>query len=322
MKKYTVSNPTNTLDITQLSLGHLFMNLPQRTESSWGFMEEFLEFGGNSFDNARVYGDYQSERFLGDFFKKTGKRHEMVVSTKCAHHDRRTFQPRLTADAINSDLDTSLTMMRTDYVDILYLHRDDISRPVEETMVALDKVVKAGKARVLGASNWTAPRIKKANDFANAFGLTPFSVSQINYSAALTTGHGADDETTIIMDAAEKAWYAENDVLLIPWAPNARGFFSQVANGGEPNARTKAWYGWCPENWRRAKRIEYIANRDGHAVGSVVLAYLLCQPDVKVSPIIAFTKREQFEEAKMALDVKLTVRDINYIDGKYADFSR
>lgn len=322
MKKYTLSNPTNSLEVSQITLGHLFMNLPQRTEASYGYMEEFLEFGGNTFDNARVYGDWQSERFLGEFFKRTGKRHEMVITTKCGHHNKKTWEPRLDPYNLNADVDTSLTMLGTDYIDILYLHRDDIFKPVEEIMVALDKIVKSGKARVLGASNWTAPRIQKANDFANKFGLTPFSVSQINYSAAITTPAATDDTTQVVMDLAEKSWYADSKMLLMPWAPNARGFFSQVINNGEPNARTKAWYGWCSENYRRADRFKYLSEKMGYPVGSVVLAYLLCQPDVDVTPIIAFTKREQFEESKLALDIKLSKQDIAYIDGKYADFSR
>lgn len=321
MKKYTLTNNSNTLEVSQIALGHLFMNLPARTESSYAYMEEFLEFGGTTFDNARVYGDYQSERFLGDFFKRTGKRHQMIITSKCAHHDRKYYRPRVDAASIFSDVDTSLTMLGTDYIDILYLHRDDIARPVEEIMVALDKVVKQGKARILGASNWSAPRIQKANDFAIQFGLTPFSVSQINYSAALTTAVATDDVTQVAMDQAEKAWYEQSGMLVMPWAPNARGFFSQVVEKGAPNARTKEMYGWCPENYRRAERIGYLANKKGYPVGTVVLAYLLCQ-NIDVCPIIAFTKREQFEEAKQALDCHLTPQEIAYIDGKYADFSR
>lgn len=306
MKKFTLSNSTNSLEVSQLALGHLFMHTPARTESSWAYMEEFLEFGGTTFDNSRATADGLSEIFLGKFLKKTGKRKEMVIATKCAHHNRKYFTPRLDEASINLDLDTSLTSIGTDYIDILYLHRDDISRPVEEIMVALDKVVKSGKVRVLGASNWSAPRLQKANDFANQFGLTPFSVSQINYSAALSTAVATEDLTQVVMDQAEKSWYEESGMLVMPWAPNARGFFSQVINGGAPNARTKEMYGWFPENFRRADRIKELSAKTGYEVGEIVLAYLLCQPKVNVAPIIAFTKREQFEEAKRALNVKLT----------------
>ncbi|MFI3115285.1 MAG: aldo/keto reductase [Clostridia bacterium] len=316
MKKYTLSNPTNTLEVSQLAIGHLNMHIPERTEIAYSYFEEFLEFGGTTFDNSRNTGEGYSETYLGDFIQKTGKRHDMIVATKCAHHDRKYYRPRLDAASIFSDVDTSLTTLRTDYIDILYLHRDDIARPVEEIMVALDKVVKAGKVRVLGASNMSACRLQQANDFAKKVGLTPFSVSQVNYSAALTSSASHGDLTQVMMDQAEKSWYEQSKMHVMPYSPNARGFFSQVIETGKPKAKCQELYGWCPENFRRAERIKELSDKTGHKVGVIVLAYLLCQ-NIDISPVIAFSKREQFEEAKLALDCKLSQEDIAFIDGKY-----
>lgn len=318
MKKYTLSNKTNMLEVSQIALGHLNMHEASKTEIAYAYMEEFLEFGGTTFDNSRNTADGQSEKYLGNFMQKTGKRHDMIITTKCAHHDRKYYRPRLDAGSIASDIDTSLTTLRTDYVDILYLHRDDIARPVEEIMVALDKVVKSGKARVLGASNMTAVRLQKANDFANEYGLTPFSVSQNNYSVGLTTAVCNDDLTQVVMDAAEKSWYEKSRMLAMPYSPNARGFFSQVIENGEAKAKCKELYGWCPENYKRAERIKELSEKTGHSVGTIVLAYLLCQ-NIDVCPIVAFSKREQFEEAKLAVDCKLTKEDLAFIDGKYTE---
>lgn len=319
MEKYKLSNNTNSLEISKLALGHLNMHLKERTEASYAYMEEFLEFGGTTFDNSRNTADGQSEIYLGKFIKKTGKRKDMIIATKCAHHDRKYNRPRLDAGSIFSDVDTSLTAIGTDYIDILYLHRDDISRPVEEIMVALDKVVKSGKARILGASNWSATRLQSANDFAREYNLTPFSASQINYSAGITTPVANQDVTQVTMNLAEKAWYEQSKLLIMPYSPNARGFFSQVAYNGTPNARCAEQYGWCPENYRRAERIIELSKKTGHKVGVIVLAYLLCQ-EIEVCPIIAFTKREQFEEAKLSLDCKLTKEELDFIDGKYTNY--
>ncbi len=321
MKKYTLSNSTNSVEVSQLAVGHLGIHFPETNKAAEAFMEQFMEFGGTTFDTSRIAVEGQSEIHLGRFIQRIGKRKEMVIATKCGHHDRKYNRPRLDAASIFSDVDMSLTALRTDYIDILYAHRDDLARPVEETMVALDKVVKSGKALVLGASNWSATRLEQANKFALEFGLTPFSVSQINYSAALTTPTINGDVTMITMDMAEKSWYEKDGMLVMPWASNARGFFSQVINNGKANVKTQELYGWCPENFERAKRIEIVANKVGFPVGCVVLAYLLCQ-NIDVCPVIGFSKQEQFEEAKKALDCHLTRQDILFIEGKFSDFSR
>lgn len=314
MKKFTLKNPSNEIQVSQLAIGHLNMHLPHRTEIAYGFMEEYLEKGGNTFDNSRNTGEGHSEKYLGKFIQKTGKRDQMVIATKCAHHDRKYYAPRLNAASIFSDVDTSLTLLATDYVDILYLHRDDIARPVEEVMVALDKVVKSGKARILGASNWSATRLQEANDFANSYGLTPFSVSQINYSLGLTTSVIHGDVTQIVMDPAEKSWYEGSKMLLMPYSPNARGFFSQILSQGEAKDKPKELYNWCPENHKRAQRVKALAEKTGQPVGVIVLAYLLSQ-EIDICPVIAFSKQEQFDEALQALNCQLSPEDLAYLEG-------
>lgn len=315
MKKFTLSNSTNSLEISQLALGHLNMHIPEKTETSFSYMEEFLAFGGTTFDNSRNTADGQSEFFLGKFLKKTGKRNEMIIATKCAHHDRKYYRPRVDAASIFSDLDTSLTVIGTDYIDILYLHRDDIARPVEEIMVALDKVVKSGKVRVLGASNWSATRLEMANSFAMENGLTPFSVSQINYSLGLTIPSVWGDLTQVAMSEAEKSWYEKSKLHLMPYTPNARGFFTQVVEAGIAKARTHELYGWCPENYKRAERVKVLSEQTGHSAGVIVLSYLLSQ-EINISPIIAFSKRVQFDEAKLALECHLSLDELSFLDGK------
>lgn len=315
MKKYALSNPSNSIEVSQLALGHLNMHQPEKQETAFSYMEEFLDIGGNVFDNSRNTMDGKSEKALGKFLKKTGKRDKMIIATKVAHHDKKYYTPRVTPSHIISDVDTSLVTIGTDYIDILYLHRDDISRPVEEIMVTLDKIVKSGKARVLGASNWSATRLQAANDFAKEYHLTPFSVSQINYSLGLTIPSVWGDLTQIAMTEAEKSWYEDSNLHLMPYTPNARGFFSQVVDTGKAKSRTHELYGWCSENYKRAERVKELSQKTGHSAGEIVLAYLLCQK-INISPIIAFSQKEQFEEAKRALEYKLSLDDIAFLEGK------
>lgn len=314
MKTIKLENKTNQLHISQLAVGHLNRHVKGKTQTAFSYMEEFLELGGTTFDSARNTADGQSEIYLGKFLKETGKRKDMILTTKCGHHNTKTYQPRVDQSSIVTDVETSLTSMGTDYIDILYLHRDDISRPVEEIMVILDKLVKSGKVRVLGASNWTATRLEKANGFAEEYGLTPFSISQINYSLGLTTGVVHGDVTQVTMNTGEKSWYEKSKLALMPYSPNARGFFSQVVEQGQGKPRTQELYGWCPENYKRADRVKLLAEKYDKPVGTVVLSYLLSQ-ELDICPIISFTSKEQFAESKLALDFTLSPSEVAFLEG-------
>ncbi len=311
MKTITLKNQNETIDISQLAIGHLGYHLEERREGNFTLMNEYIARGGNTFDNARIYGDGQSERWLGEFFRQNGKRQDCIITSKCGHHNMKTRAPRMTADCFNADINTTPTHLKSDYVDILFLHRDDIFRPVDEIMVALHEIVKSGKARMLGASNWTAGRIAEANEFAVRNGLTPFSVSQICCSLALSTPAVSGDVTHVFLSDAEKAWYKETGLPLMAWSPSARGFFSQ-AIAGKVKPVPNMWYGWCKENFERAKRAEKIANAKNCPLGSVVLAYLHNQP-LDISSVISFSSEKQFEEAFKSLEIKLTPKELHFL---------
>ena len=148
----------------------------EELEPGLELLDAVYGLGCNSFDTAHVYGGGEGERVLGQWIESRGVRDEVVILTKGAHHnaDRR----RVTPFDIASDLHDSLARLRTDYVDLYLLHRDDPSVPVGPIVEALNEHLTAGRIRAFGGSNWSAERIRKANEYAKAHGLVPFSASR------------------------------------------------------------------------------------------------------------------------------------------------
>jgi len=317
MQKIIMSNAAHTLSVTKLAVGHRGISSEKYSAFTKWYFDAYLDAGGNCIDTARLYEDGQAERAVGEYLK--GKqRDQIVLVTKCAHYDRKipNAPQRLAPGDIRNDVNTSLSELDVDYIDILFLHRDDIRRPVEEIMATLHEFVQAGKARLLGASNWTAGRIQSANQFAKENGLTPFSVSQIHYSLGLTTPAQSGDLSHLIMDDTERYWYTDAGFPVMAWSASALGFFSKFAAGEELNRGSMARYGWLRENYLRAERAKALAAELGASVGAVALAYLMCDPDVPTCAVTSFSQEKQYEEAIEATKISLTSDQRKYLEGK------
>ena len=316
MKTITLSNKLHTIEMTKLAVGHSGISIPEKSEFVKQYMDAYIDAGGNCVDTARLYEFGNAELEVGEWLK--GKsRDKIVLVTKCAHFDREVYpiQHRLASDEIRADIETSLHELDVDYIDVLFLHRDDINRDVSEIMPTLHEFVKTGKVRILGASNWTAGRIAAANKFANENGLTPFSVSQIHHSLGVTTAAQSGDLSHVIMDDIEYSWYSDEKFPVMAWSATAHGFFSKLTAGEELNPRVANRYSWSQENFRRSERAKSLAEELGVSVGAVVLAYLMCDENVPTTAIASFSKFEQFEEAIEATKVSLTQEQRKYLAG-------
>ena len=307
MKTITLANQDTTINISRLCVGHEGIIDPKRVEFIHWYMSAYLDAGGNCIDSARLYDNGLGEGEVGKFLKLR-RREDVVLVTKCGHYDRgtRPIVHRLAPEDILSDVETSLRELDTDYIDVLFLHRDDITRDVETIMPVLDGLVKSGKVRMLGASNWTFGRIAAANGFATSNGLTSFSVSQIHHSLALTSPAQSDDLSHVIMDDVEYSWYQDIAMPVMAWSPAARGFFSKLAAGSELAERPAWRYGQLPENHRRAERVKQLASELNASVGAVVLAYLMEDDTVPTAAVCTFSKEQQFEEALEATRLTLS----------------
>jgi len=313
MQTITLSNDRHQIHITKLVVGHAECKDRGFLHS---YLDAYLDAGGNCIDTARIYDYGLGERIVGDYMK-TKQRDNVVLVTKCAHYDPY-FYPirhRVSEPDIRFDVETSLRELGTDYIDVLFLHRDDIKRPVAAIMPVLHQLVQDGKVRIIGTSNWTAGRIQEANTFATEHGLTPFSVSQIHHSLALTTAAQSGDLSHVIMDDIEYAWYQDKTFPVMAWASTGKGFFSKQANGVPLQGMVKEHYGWLEENFRRVDRVQELARNHNVSVGAVVLSYLMSDKNVPTVAIAAFSKRRQFDEALEATTLHLTKAERKFLAG-------
>ena len=175
--------------------------IPRNT--AFAILGAFVDAGGNLVDTAAVYGMGVSEQTLGEWMRLRQSRDRVVISTKGGHPSLPDWARRITEADIRADMEDSLRFLGTDHVDIYFLHRDDESKPVEDIMPILDTLVREGKTRLIGASNWTVARINEANAFARANGMAEFSVSQIFWNGAVINKDGVSDKTLVVIKSKD-----------------------------------------------------------------------------------------------------------------------
>ena len=268
-----------------------------------------------TFDTARMYYGGECDRMLGEYINSRGIRNESVICMKGCYplEQAKMHEARLTPEDIVGDLEKSLAAFGTDYADLYLLHRDDPMKPVEEIVPVLDKIVKDGKARCVGVSNWTVGRINMANEFAKANGMEQLAVSQLHFSLALTTPHLTGVITHVPMNATEEMWYRESGMPIMAFAAQGKGFFAQYEAGGEFKPTPKAYYASLPENHRRAQRAIELGRKYGVSSTVIALAYIMEHP-LNPSAMCTYTKIEQYEDSIRALDIRLTQDEIEYLE--------
>lgn len=292
------------LEVSRLAVGCMSFGDPQRGNHPWSLPEEesrtlikqAVEAGINFFDTANVYSAGSSEEIVGRALKDFADRDWLVIATKV--HGRMHEGPNgagLSRKAIMGEIDASLRRLGTDYVDLYQIHRWDPHTPIEETLEALHDVVKAGKARYIGASSMWAWQFSKAQHLARANGWTPFVSMQDHYN--------------LLNREEEREMYplcADEGVGVIPWSPLARGRLAR--EWGTTTSRTESdEFGrrLYPESDRGiVDAVGRVAERRGIPRAQVALAWVLRNP-VITAPIVGATKSSHLEDAIAALDVEL-----------------
>jgi 1-deoxyxylulose-5-phosphate synthase len=272
-------------------------------------MDAFLAIGGNSVDTAHIYCGGQSEEVLGRYMEERRNRDEIVILTKGAHHDQTGH--RVTKEAIDYDLTISLERLRTNYIDLYALHRDDPSMPVEKIVDALNEHIEAGSVKAIGVSNWTWQRIEEANRYASANGLTGFTFSSPNLSLAKPNEPfwkgcvSADEETC--------SWHEKEQLPLLSWSSQARGFFTGRFT---PEVRDNAdlvrvFYN--EDNWERLARAKQLAEEKGVTAIQIALAYVLNQP-FPTCALIGAQSAAELQSCDAGSLIKLTKEEMAWLD--------
>ncbi|HEY0315660.1 MAG TPA: aldo/keto reductase [Sphingomonas sp.] len=307
------------LDISPLCLGCMTFGVPGRGNHEWTLDEEksrpiirqAVEAGINFFDTANVYSDGTSEEIVGRALKEFIRRDEAVIATKV--HGQMHKGPNgggLSRKAIMTEIDASLTRLGTDYVDLYQIHRFDYDVPIEETLEALHDVVKAGKARYIGASSMYAWQFATMLHVAEQNGWTRFVTMQ-NYVNLL---YREEEREMLPLCASE-------GIGVIPWSPLARGRLTRDWDETTERSKTdqfgKTLYARTADADRKVvETVAEIAEARGVPRARIALAWVLDKPEVS-APIVGASKPGHLEDAIAALELELTDDEIERLEAPY-----
>jgi len=277
------------------------------------FIKRALGLGINFFDTADMYSLGLSEEILGRALHDFARRDEVVIATKVYFPmGEKPNQRGLSRVHIMNAIDASLRRLGTDYVDLYQIHRWDYETPIEETLEALHDVVKAGKARYIGASSMYAWQFTKSLYLADLHGWTRFVSMQNHYNLVYR-----EEEREMLPLCREEG------IGVIPWSPLARGFLTGNRRrddwGDTPRAKTDdfAQHLYYQEtDFEVADRVVDLARRRGVTPAQIALAWLLHQPGV-TAPIIGASKMPHLEQAVAALEIELSEEERTYLEEPY-----
>jgi 1-deoxyxylulose-5-phosphate synthase len=307
------------LKVSRICLGCMTYGLPNRGAHSWTLDEEksrplireAIELGINFFDTANTYSDGTSEAIVGRALEDFARREEIIVATKVYYPMREGPNARgLSRKSIMTEIDASLTRLKMDYVDLYQIHRWDQTTPIEETLEALHDVIKAGKARYIGASSMFAWQFSEALYKADRHGLTRFVSMQNHYNLI-----NREEEREMLPLCANEG------IGVIPWSPLARGRLTrdwdQTTNRSETDEFGKTLYTSTVDSDRRiVERVAEVASQRGVPRAQVALAWLLSKPAV-TAPIVGASKTAHLEDAVAAVSLKLSDEEVARLEEPY-----
>jgi aryl-alcohol dehydrogenase-like predicted oxidoreductase len=309
------------LKVSRICLGCMSYGTPKKGWHPWvfdeaqsrPFLKRAIELGINFFDTANVYSFGESEEVLGRAIRDFANREEMVIATKV--HGPMRDGPNamgLSRKAIMAEIDGSLRRLGTDYIDLYQIHRLDFTTPLEETLEALHDVVKAGKARYIGASSMFAWQFAKALYTADLNGWTRFVSMQPYYNLLYR------EEEREMLNLCE----AEG-IGVIPWSPLARGKLTrswqeqQSTKRAELDSFGKNLYAPTIEIDRKViERLDEMAKARGVPMAQMATAWMLGKKAI-TAPIIGATKPHHLEDAVAAVSLKLTIEEIAALEEPY-----
>src|SRR5437870_5882497 len=304
------------LKVSRICLGCMSYGLEER---KWGLNEEqgrpfikrALELGINFFDTANMYGNGRSEEVLGRALRDFAKRDEAVIATKVYFSMRPDVNGRGSSrKAIMTEIDHSLRRLGTDYVDLYQIHRWDYDTPIEETLEALNDVVRAGKARYIGASAMYAWQFAKALYTSDLHGWTRFVSMQPHYNLIYR------EEEREMLPLCQ-----DQKIAVIPYSPVAKGLLTRKPSK-ERNETLRAQTDdvgkrlYTEEDLQIAQRVSDVAEARGLPMAQVALAWILSKP-VVTAPIIGATKPHQLDDAVAAVSVQFTPDEIRHLEEAY-----
>jgi aryl-alcohol dehydrogenase (NADP+) len=308
------------LEVSRICLGCMSFGVPDRGGHPWSmdeetsrpFIKRALELGINFFDTANVYSDGTSEEIVGRALRDFATRDDVVIATKV--HGRMRPSPNgggLSRKAIFTEIDHSLRRLGVDYVDLYQIHRWDPDTPVEETLQALDDVVRSGKARYIGASSMWAWQLSKALHVSELRGISRFVSMQNHYNLL-----NREEEREMLPLCADQG------LGVIPWSPLARGRLTrdwdEMTERKESDEFGKALY--VESDRSIVDAVRDVAAQRSVPRAQVALAWLLSKP-VVTAPIVGATKLSHLDDAAAAVSLRLDAEELAALESPYTPHS-
>lgn len=284
-------------------------------------LDAVYKMGVNTFDTAREYGD--SEKVLGRWMEERNLRKDVVILSKCGHPDP-DGRKRVNEREIREDFAKSSEYLRTDYIDIYLLHRDDPDVASGECVEVLNAMHAEGKIGAFGGSNWTHERIAQANEYAYKHNLIPFTVSSPNFGLAeQVTDLWGGGCVSISGPENEKAreWYKKEQMAVVAYSSLGHGLLSGRVKSGETDRIHEvldefAIKGYASENnFERLRRCELLAAKKGCSVSQIAMAWIF-KHNLNVFAAVATSKPSRMQENIDALNIDLVDEEVLYLDLK------
>ncbi|MBS4178294.1 aldo/keto reductase [Lederbergia citrea] len=306
MKSIRVNNVEKS--ISSLVMGSDYFT-PEIIDKVTDVLNNFIEIGGNTIDTAFIYAGGKSEEAIGIWMEENNRRDDVILLTKGAHPNQ--HGSRVSKAAIDEELNISLERLRTDYVELYALHRDDPSVPVGEILEILNAHVEAGRIGAFGGSNWSIERLQEANDYAEKNGLIGFSFSSPNLS--LAKAQEPYWAGCVSVDDPMLAWHEKNNMPLFSWSSQARGFFTGRFTPEDRSNEDLVRVFYNDENWERYRRAEQLAKEKGVETIQISLAYVLNQ-SFPAAAIIGPQNHQEMVSCREAANIVLSEDEIKWLD--------
>ena len=296
---------------SKMFLGTAYFGDGISREDAFCIMDKFRENGGTHIDTARLYADGKSEEIVGSWLKDRNAT-EMHVFTKGAYYDADSGEKsRVTEKDIICDLEMSLDALGVDSVEFYWLHRDD--RVIEPGVVVelMNRLVKEGKIKKFGASNWQSDRIRAVNEYAREHSLMGFAASQIRFNPAYCLGERGG---LVGMDKGEFEFYKECDLPVVAYSAQAKGFFSKVAEQGIEALSEKARKRYlCAENLEKLEIMKTLCEKYNCSVGAIVCSAMCSIGCPDTFPVIGGSRVSQIEDSMSGADIVLDGEELKMI---------
>lgn len=267
-------------------------------------LEQYVGIGGNTIDSAHIYTGGESEQVIGRYMEQTKRRDQLVILTKGGIS---TLKP----DVLHHEVMTSLERLRTDYIDLYALHRDDLSLTVGEIIETLNQYIAQGSIHAIGTSNWTPARILQANKYAAEHGLVGFTFNSPNLSLAVPKEpfwHGV-----LHVDDEMAAMHKQTKLPCLSWSPLARGFFSGRFSPDVVTDKDMERVFYSEENWCRYERAGQLANQLQVSTSEIALAYVANQ-SYPTAVIAGARTLQELQSCERATELRLTAEQVAWLE--------